>query len=106
MVFSILGTDALDAVINVRLTSLEKSLLRQDADFSNVGMSELVRRRYFGKPLIASEDAVMIKELRRLSVVVQQIKRENPISDGTQTDAVLQAIVSHINLLASKQGRE
>ena len=64
MVFQTHGIEPLDAVINVRLTSAEKAALKEDADLAGLSMSELVRRRYFGRPIIASADVVMLKELR------------------------------------------
>ena len=50
MPFKTHGLDPLSAVINVRLTATEKTRLKEDADLAGLSLSELVRRRYFGKP--------------------------------------------------------
>ena len=65
MVFKTIGLDPLDAIINVRLTNEEKMRLQDDADMAALSMSALVRARYFGRPVIANADHVMVKELRR-----------------------------------------
>ena len=57
MVFSVQGAEELDDRINVRLTRDEKVRLKEDADLAGLSMSELVRRRYFGRPIIASAEA-------------------------------------------------
>jgi hypothetical protein len=89
MPFETQGTEPLDAVINVRLTSLEKAKLKDDAELAAFSMSELVRRRYFGRPIIASADAVMLRELRRLGGLLKHVHLE---SDGAYSEATAAAI--------------
>ena len=77
MPFDTQGPEPRDAVINVRLTAAEKARLKEDADLAGLSMSELVRRRYFGRPIIANADAVMLKELRRIGGLLQHIRNES-----------------------------
>jgi len=77
MPFEKRGEAALDAVINVRLTQAEKARLSEDADLAAMSMSELVRRRYFGRPILANVDQVMIRELRRLGGLLKQLHQES-----------------------------
>lgn len=65
MVFKVKGKDELNDAIKVRLSKVEKAVLIEEAGIAGISMSELVRRRYFGKPIIANADAVMLRELRR-----------------------------------------
>ena len=73
MVFQTKGSVPLDAVVNVRLTTAEKMRLQDDADMASISMSELVRARYFGRPVIANADLVMVKELRRLGGLLKHV---------------------------------
>ena len=79
MPFQKIGDDGLDAVVNVRLTTEEKERLRDDADMAAMSMSALIRARYFGRPVIANADQVMIRELRRVGGLLKHVHNE---SDG------------------------
>ena len=92
--------DTLDAVINVRLTSAEKARLREDAYLAGVSVSELVRRRYFGKPIVANADAVMLKELRRLGGLLKHVHSGSGGAYSKETAAALLAIRSYIERLS------
>ena len=59
---------ALDAVLNVRLTCAEKAKLREDADLAALSLSELARRRYFGRPIIASADAAAVLAVLKTAI--------------------------------------
>ncbi len=73
MPFEQRGAEPLDAVINVRLTKAEKARLLEDAGLAAMSMSELVRRRYFGRPILASADHAVIRELRRLGSLLKHL---------------------------------
>ena len=92
--------DTLDAVINVRLTAAEKARLKEDADLAGVSVSELVRRRYFGRPIVAHADAVMLKEMRRLGGLLKHIHNESGGVYSKETAAALAAIRVYIEKLA------
>ena len=91
MPFETQGPEPLDAVINVRLTAAEKARLKEDADLAGLSMSELVRRRYFGRPIIANADAVMLKELRRIGGLRKHIHNE---SGGVYSKQTAEALVA------------
>jgi len=92
--------DTLDAVINVRLTGAEKARLKEDADAAGLSLSELVRRRYFGRPIVANADAVMLNELRRLGGLLKHIHNESGGAYSKETAAALLAIRSYIERLS------
>lgn len=64
--------EPLNEALRLRLTGREKARLKSDADLAGLSLSELVRRRYFGRPIVAHADAIIIKELRRLAGVLKQ----------------------------------
>lgn len=100
MVFETKGIEPLDAVINVRLTSAEKARLKEDADLAGLSMSELVRRRYFGKPIIANADQVMLRELRRLGGLLKHIHVESSGAYSEATASAIRDVQSYIKKLA------
>ncbi len=89
MPFEKIGDESLDAVVNVRLTMEEKERLRDDADMAALSMSALVRARYFGRPVVAHADQVMIKELRRLGGLLKHIHNESGGAYSAETSAAL-----------------
>lgn len=91
MPFEKQGIEPLNAVINVRLTAAEKARLKDDADLAALSMSELVRRRYFGRPIIANADAVMLKELRRIGGLIKHIHNQ---SDGAYSKDTAEALIA------------
>lgn len=100
MPFEVQGTEPLDAVVNVRLTSTEKGLLKEDADLAGLSMSELVRRRYFGRPIIAEADAVMLKELRRIGGLLKHIHNESGGAYSKDTAGALAVLKGYMEKLS------
>jgi hypothetical protein len=92
MVFQTIGNEPLNAALRLRLTEAEKERLREDADLAGLSMSELVRRRYFGRPIIANADAVMIKELRRLGGLLKHVHNET--GGGKYSKETAEALVA------------
>lgn len=88
MPFETQGAQALNGMINLRVTSEEKARLQEDAGFAGLSMSELVRRRYFGRPLIADVDVVMIRELRRIGRLLQGHAESNGAPSELTTAAL------------------
>ena len=93
--------DRLSAVVNVRLTAAEKARLKDEADLAGLSVSEFVRRRSFGRPIIAQADAVTIKELRRLGGLVKHLHNESGGTYSRETAAALVALRGYIEQLAS-----
>ena len=100
MPFETQGAEPLDAVINVRLTVTEKGQLKEDADLAGLSMSELVRRRYFGKPIIANADAVMLKELRRIGGLLKHVHNQSDGVYSKDTAGALVALKAYIERLS------
>lgn len=100
MPFEVQGNEPLDAIINVRLTSAEKARLKEDADLAALSMSELVRRRYFGRPIVANADAIMLKELRRLGGLLKLVHTESKGAFSTDTANTLYVIKTYIEQLS------
>ena len=102
MVFKTIGLDPLDAIINVRLTSEEKMRLQDDADMAALSMSALVRARYFGRPVIANADHVMVKELRRIGGLLKHVHTESNGAYNKATADTLAEVKSYIEKLSRK----
>ncbi len=80
--YSLADPDKLTGRVNIRVTHAEHKQLREEADFAGLSLSELVRRRYFGRPIITRSDEVTIRELRRLGGLLKLLHKE---SDGKLT---------------------
>lgn len=102
MVFKLKGTVPLDARLNVRLPAGELDTIRDDADLAGISMSELVRKRYFGRPVIASADKVMIKELRRLGGLLKAVHVESSGAYSKDTAFALAQVAEYITKLSKK----
>ena len=100
MPFSLLGDEPLDAIVNVRLTSEEKERLRDDADMAALSMSALIRARYFGRPVVAHADQVLIKELRRLGGLLKHVHNESDGAYSKDTAGALVALKAYIERLS------
>lgn len=100
MPFQQIGEEPLDAVVNVRLTTAEKARLLEDADLAALTMSQLIRRRYFGRPIIASADMVMLKELRRLGGLLKHIHNQSGGIYSRETAGALVALKAYIEVLS------
>lgn len=90
----------LDAVVNVRLTSEEKSRLQEDARLAGLPVSELVRRRYFGRPVVAASDIQVVKELRRIGGLMKHVHNQSGGVYNKETAEVLGALRTYIDKLA------
>lgn len=101
MPFEVRGRYPLDAIVNVRLTTDEKDRLKEDADLAGMTVSELVRRRYFGRPIIAHADIVMIRELRRLGGLLKHLYTSSNGENSQETLAILNALRAAIEAISN-----
>ena len=92
----------LDARVNLRLPSCEKETISDDADLAGISVSECVRRRYFGLPVTASADKLMIKELRRIGGLLKAVHLESNGAYSNQTAEALAQVSQYITQLGSK----
>ncbi|KAA8387280.1 ribbon-helix-helix protein, CopG family [Acetobacter tropicalis] len=100
MPFEIRGRFPLDAIVNVRLTTDEKARLKEDADLAGMSVSELVRRRYFGRPIIAHADIVIIRELRRLGGLLKHLYTSSNGEHARETLATLNTLRAVIEAIS------
>ena len=71
----------LDARVTLRLTPAERVRLQEEAARAGLSVSDLVRRRAFGRKVTETPDLARVRELRRLGVSLRQISLK---SDGAQ----------------------
>ena len=100
MVFQVIGEELLDTKVDVRLTSAEKVRLQEDAYLAGMSMSALVRARYFGRPIIANTDQVMIRELRRQGGLLNKVHTESDGAYSAETAAALVLISDAIKSIS------
>lgn len=100
MVFQAIGDEPLDTKVDVRLTSEEKARLQEDAFLAGMSMSALVRARYFGRPIIANTDQVMIRELRRQGGLLNKVHTESAGAYSAETAAALRLIIDAIKSIS------
>lgn len=89
MVFEKIGEDGLDAKLGIRLLPEEKLRIAEEAELAGMSMSALVRARYFGRPIIANTDQVMIRELRRLGGLLKKVHVDSDGAYSAETSAAL-----------------
>lgn len=99
MVFEVKGTVALTERVTLRLAADEKDRLRSDADLAGLSVSEIVRRHYFGRPIIANADLVMVKEMRRMGGLMKHLHNESGGAYSEQTSRAIDVIVKYIDTL-------
>jgi hypothetical protein len=106
MVFEVKGAVALTERVTLRLASDEKYRLKSDADLAGISVSEVVRRHYFGRPIIANADLVMVKEMRRMGGLMKHLHNESGGVYSKQTSDAINAIVKYIDTLTAATGRK
>ena len=100
MPFHTQGDERLDAKVDVRLTAAEKDQLREEAEMAGLGVSGLMRRRAFGRPVVARADQVMIRELRRLGGLLKHVHTTSRGAYSRETAAALAALKTAIERLS------
>jgi hypothetical protein len=100
MPFKVKGDEALTVRVSVRVTPGEKERLEDDAGKAGLSVSELIRRRYFGRPIMASADATVVAELRRLGGLLKHVHNESNGAYSRQTSEALSALTRYIERLA------
>ena len=98
--------DPLAAVVNVRMTVVEKAELKDTADIAGLSVSEYVRRRALGRAVIAHADAAIIKELRRLGGLVKHLHNESNGVYDRQTAGVLVELQRAIQVLSNDRQKD
>ena len=102
MVFKVVGGKALSERVNLRLAPDEKERLKMDAEMAGLSLSEIVRSNYFGKPVIAKANVVMVKELRRLGGLMKHTHLDSGGKYSQETSDAIAAITRYIHVLAKQ----
>lgn len=99
------GETRLTARCNLRLTPAELARLRDDAQAAGLSVSELVRRRYFGRPVAHRGEARLAAELRRLGGLLKHLHTESGGAQSARSGHVLDLIAQHLRAgLAARKG--
>jgi len=94
------GIANLAARIDVRVAHVEKDELRGIARAAGLGISDLVRLRALGRPVVSRTDATTIRELRRLGGLLKKVHVDSGGAYSQQTSAALRALQAAIARLA------
>ena len=99
MPFAVQGAEALSEKIAVRLTPAEKAKLREDADLAGLSVSELVRRRYFGRRIVHHADLKTAAELRKTAGLLKDHYNQTGGLHADKTAVILSDIWSLVRRL-------
>jgi Ribbon-helix-helix protein, copG family len=92
MPFQPIGDENLEAKLDIRLPAAEKERIREDAAKAGVSMSEMVRRRYFGRPIVSRADERAIAQLIKLGGLLKRVHTESGGAYSGETFAAIQAL--------------
>lgn len=84
--------------LDVRMSPTEKQELRAIAGRAGMPVSELVRLRALGRPVVSRADATTIRELRRLGGLVKKVHLD---SRGAYSDATARALAALTEAVAT-----
>jgi hypothetical protein len=76
MSFQAKGPESLTVRVDVRWPPEEKKRLKEIAEAAGVSMSDLVRNRALGRPVVPKTDAAMLREFRRLGALLKHVHNE------------------------------
>ena len=97
------GNANLTERLDVRVAPSEKDQLRNIARFAGLGISDLVRLRALGRPVVSRTDATTIRELRRLGGLLKKVHVDSGGAYSQQTAAALRALQAAIARLAGHE---
>jgi hypothetical protein len=96
------GEAPMSTYVRVRLSAEEKQRLRDDADLAALTISDFMRRRAFGKPVVAEVDRAVIRELHRLGGLLKHIHVTSGGSYSKQTAAAITDLRTYVRRLLAK----
>jgi hypothetical protein len=101
------GAAGLTERIDVRVAPAEKAQLRGIARDAGIAVSELVRLRALGQPVVCRTDATTIRELRRLGGLLKKVHLDSGGAYSEATAGALTALRAAIEELGDgRWGRE
>jgi hypothetical protein len=89
--------------LDVRVTPAEKDRVRALARAAGLAVSELVRLRALGRPVVCRTDATTIRELRRLGGLLKKVHVDSGGAYSQQTATTLGALRAAIDRLAKPE---
>jgi hypothetical protein len=87
--FEPIGDDNMEAKIDIRLPASEKERIRADAAGAAISMSAMVRRRYFGRPVVSRVDQQAIAQLSKIAGLLKHV---HVSSGGAYSNETFEAI--------------
>jgi hypothetical protein len=97
------GQDGLTERLDVRVAPAEKAELRDIARAAGLAVSELVRLRALGRPVVTRTDATTIRELRRLGGLLKMVHLDSKGAYSEQTGAALSELRAAIARVAQER---
>jgi len=104
MAFRRKGPRGLTERLDVRVAPGEKAALRGIAREAGLAVSELVRLRALGHPVVSRTDATTIRELRRLGGLLKMVHLDSGGAYSAQTGAALGELRAAIARVAGEPG--
>ena len=90
----------LTAVVNIRLTAGERTVVAENADTAGLTVSAYCRRLIFGRTVHAHTDSAVIRELRRVAGLLKAMQTESGGIYSAATAAALAELRSAIRRVA------
>ena len=106
MPFAVQGAEALTEKIAVRLTPAEKAKLRDDADLAGLSVSELVRRRYFGRKIVPRADLMVASQISSTAGLLKTFYNQTNGQHADKTAAILNDIWALVRKLNQRSSRD
>ena len=97
------GPTGLTARLDVRVAPDEKEQLAVVARDAGFAVSELVRLRALGRPVVSRTDATTVRELRRIGGLLKMVHVESSGAYRQQTAELLTMLRAAVGKLASGQ---
>ena len=88
--------------VTLRLTKEERERLADDADLAGLSISEIIRRRFFFRPIVAKVDIAAIRELRRQGGLLKHLQSQGGC--GRNQEAI-QSTLAEIRKAIEKMAR-
>ena len=85
------------------MTSVERDRIREAASQAGLSVSEFLRRRALGRPVVPLADAAARKALRRVGVNLNQIVRRANVGGAAEAEA--RAAIDDVRAAVARIGR-
>jgi hypothetical protein len=89
--------------VGFQVTSVERDHIREAASQAGLSVSEFLRRRALGRPVVPLADAAARKALRRVGVNLNQLVRR--ANAGGAVEAEARAVIAEVRAAVARVGR-